>query len=46
MVHIRLWFPVIMLIYWPEQNTEAVVVASKEIGLQVNAEKTKFMAMS
>jgi hypothetical protein len=28
------------------KNTEAVVVASKEIGLEVNAEKTKYMAMS
>jgi len=27
------------LIYWLEQNTEAVVVTSKETGLQVNAEK-------
>lgn len=35
-----------MLIYWLEQNTEAVVVTSKEIGLQVIAEKTKYMTMS
>ena len=46
MVHIRFWFTVVMLIYWLEQNTEAVVVISKEIGLQVNPEKTKYMAMS
>jgi len=37
---------VMMLIYWLEQNTESVVVTSKEIGLQVIAEKTKYMAMS
>jgi hypothetical protein len=29
-----------------KKNTEALVVASKEIGLEVNAEKTKYMAMS
>lgn len=27
-------------------NTEALVVASKEIGLEVNAEKTEYMNMS
>jgi hypothetical protein len=29
-----------------KKNTEALVVASKETGLQVNAEKTKYMVMS
>jgi len=28
------------------KNTEALVVANKEIGLEVNADKTKYMAMS
>jgi hypothetical protein len=46
MVHIRLWFAVMMLIYWMEQNTEAIVVTSKETGLQVNTEKSKYMAIS
>ena len=29
-----------------KKNTEALVVASKEIGLKVNADKTKYMVMS
>jgi hypothetical protein len=28
-----------------KKNTEALMVASKEIGLEVNAEKTKYMVM-
>jgi hypothetical protein len=39
------------LIYTPwghtiRKNTEALLIASKEIGLEVNAEKTKYMVMS
>jgi len=29
-----------------EKNTEALVVGSKKIGLEVNADETKYMVMS
>jgi len=29
-----------------KENTEALIVASKEIGLEVNADKSKYMVMS
>jgi len=29
-----------------KENTEALVVASKETGLEVNSDKTKYMVMS
>jgi hypothetical protein len=29
-----------------KKNTEVLVVASKEIGLEVNADKTKYLAMT
>ena len=42
-----------MLIYWEEwymravkENAEALAIAAKEIGLEVNADKTKYMVMS
>ena len=33
-------------IHTVKENAEAVVVATKEIGLEVNADKTKYMVMS
>jgi hypothetical protein len=40
-----------MLIYWVaaymlQGKTEALLIAVKEIGLELNAEKTKYMVMS
>ena len=36
-----------MLLYYTiKENAEAFVVASKEIGLEVNADKTKYMVKS
>jgi hypothetical protein len=35
----------ITLIYW-KKNREALIVASKEVGVTVNADKTKYMVMS
>jgi hypothetical protein len=51
MVHISFWFMLMMFTYSAEahlrqESTEALVVACKEIGLEVNAEKTKYMVMS
>jgi len=34
-----------MLTYW-EENAGALIVASKEIGLELNADKTKYIVMS
>jgi len=34
-----------MLIYW-EKKAEALVMASKEIGIEVNVDKPKYIAVS
>jgi len=46
MVHISFWFMLMMLIFGGsrhtiKKNAEALVVANKETGLDVNADKTK-----
>jgi len=33
-------------VHTAKENAEALIVASKEIGLEVNADKTKYMIMS
>ena len=35
-----------MSVHTIKENIEALIVASKEIGLEVNADKTKYMVMS
>jgi len=34
------------MVYTVKENAEALVVATKEIGLKVNADKTTYMVMS
>jgi len=51
MVHISFWFMVMKFIYWAEayilqRKTGALVVASKEIGLELNADKARHIIMS
>ena len=52
MVHTSCWLTPMILIYWGgsvhtvKENAEALVVANKEIGLEVNTDKTKYMIMS
>jgi len=46
MVHISFWFLLMMLIYWVEayilcEKPRSLLVGRKEIGLEVNADKTK-----
>jgi hypothetical protein len=51
--NIRFWFMLVMLIrilggnvHTLKKNTEAIRVASKNTGLHINADKTKYMVMS
>jgi hypothetical protein len=51
MVHIIIWFVLVMLLCWGNmhtvmENVEPLVVASKEIGLEISADKSKCMVMS
>jgi len=53
MVHISFWLMPMLLIYWQEvyctnskEKPEALVVATRENGLEVSAGKTKYMVMS
>ena len=53
MVHISFWLMPMMLIYWKEEsiytlkeNAEALVATTRETGLEVSADKTKYRFMS
>jgi len=51
MVYISFWFILMILIYWEEvytikKHAESRIVASKKTGLEVNADKSKYMVMS
>jgi hypothetical protein len=52
MEHISFWSVLMMLIYWEKRintikkNTEALLDASGEVGLEVNIEKTKYVFKS
>jgi hypothetical protein len=51
MGHVSFWCVLMMLIYWvksintTERYTEALLDGSKEVGLEVNAEKNEYMLM-
>jgi hypothetical protein len=51
MGHISFWPMLMMLIFWEktdtiQKSTEALLDAGKEVGLEVNSEKTTYMLMS
>ena len=52
MMHTSFWFMVTEVdilgrsIHTIKRNTDALVVASKETGLEVNADKARYMVMS
>jgi hypothetical protein len=46
MERISCWSMLMMWIYWINKNTQTLIDASKEVGLGVNTEKTKYMFLS
>jgi hypothetical protein len=52
MGHISFWSTLMTLIFWERnmdttgKNTEALLSASKDVGLEMNSDKTKYMVMS
>jgi hypothetical protein len=51
MGQISCWF-IVLLIYWTKHNAvcrnteEALLITRKEVGLEINSEKTKYIIMS
>jgi hypothetical protein len=43
-VEVNCWSMLMMWIYW-EKNTETLIDATKEVDLEVNAEKIKYMLL-
>jgi hypothetical protein len=44
MGHISFWLTLMMGIYW--EATDTLIDASKEVGLEINVEQTKYMLLS
>jgi ribosomal protein S2 len=45
MGHISCWSMLMTYIYWVKKNTQTLIDASKEVCLEVNTEKTKYMLL-
>jgi hypothetical protein len=46
MGHISYGSMLMTLISWAKENTETLLDAGRDVGLEINAEKTKYMIMS
>jgi hypothetical protein len=46
MGYISYWSMRMMIICWTKENTGTLLEASKDIGLEINVEKTKYMIIS
>jgi len=47
MGHITFWFVLLMLMYWgSNEKAVAVAVTSKEVGLEINVKKSRYLVLS